>query len=98
MLLPPRQTSPVSIHLSPLTSLFSHLSPSHFQRSGVMTGSIDRILDVGDGDYRLRVAPVYADDSTPSHVAPDLNPPLATRRWQHHRFNLWEHVSRPAAP
>ena len=68
----------------------------HIWEQGVMTGSIDRILDVGEGDYKLRVAPVYGDDTTPSHIAPDVNPPLATRRWQHHRFNLWEHVSRAA--
>ena len=69
----------------------------HIFGQGVMTGSIDRILDVqpagSTGDYRLRVAPIREDGTQLApDSAPDANPPLALRRWQHHRFNLWEHL------
>lgn len=70
---------------------YIHDSLYHIWERGVMTGSIDRILDVGGGDYRLRVA-ASPEGNKPDDVAPDENPILARRRWQHHRFNLWEHL------
>lgn len=67
----------------------------HIWKKGVMTGSIDKILGLvpptQGTQYRLRVAPSIGDAS-PDDVAPDINPVLARRRWQHHRFNLWEHL------
>ena len=68
----------------------------HIWDRGVMTGSIDRILDVAPkgstGEYRLRVAPMPERGGTPDDVAPNRNQVLARRTWQHHRFNLWEHI------
>ena len=62
------------------------------EKPGESRQRLDRILDVqapgSTGDYRLRVGPVSASED----VAADTNPPLAQRRWQHHRFNLWEHI------
>jgi hypothetical protein len=71
----------------------------HIFAEGVMAGSIDRILDLAPsgtgGNYRLRVAPRPRDAAGRARVdqiAPDTNPILAQRRWEHHRFNLWEHL------
>jgi hypothetical protein len=60
----------------------------HIFEDFVMTGSIDRVLGVGPGDYRLRCGPVTGPGT---ERAPDVNPPIAERIWEHHRFNLWEH-------
>ena len=64
----------------------------HIFDGGVMAGSIDRILHLQSpnstgGDYRLRVAPVGG-----TSVAADTTPILARREWEHHHFNLWEHL------
>jgi len=63
----------------------------HIWAGGVMTGAIDKILDLTPASntarYRLRVAPDGVED-----VNPDVTPVLARRRWEHHRFNLWEHL------
>lgn len=65
----------------------------HIHRGGVGTVAIDKLLNVGPGNYRLRVSPLdrSRNDMNPE-VQPDYNPPLAYREWQHHRFNLWEHL------
>jgi len=50
-----------------------------------LVGSIDRILDVGGGDYKLEVWPheTATAPTRPGRV-------VATREWEHHRFSLWE--------
>ena len=60
---------------------------------GIMAGAIDRILHVtpeGQASrLKLRVAP--ADRPAP-RVSPVGDPVFAQREWEHHHFNLWEHL------
>jgi len=49
-----------------------------------MVGSIDRILDVGKGDYKLEVWPKEGSPATKAGRV------IATREWEHHRVTTWE--------
>ena len=57
----------------------------HVYPNAEMVGSIDRILDVGDGKYKLEVFP--QGRTPPSRQDGRL---VTTRSWEHHRFSLWE--------
>ncbi len=57
----------------------------HVFPNAELAGSIDRILDVGPGDYKLEVWP--HDTSVAPTKADRI---VTTRAWEHHRFTLWE--------
>lgn len=59
----------------------------HVYPNGRLAGSIDRILEVGDGAYKLEVEPDSNPERPVEHYGSNI---LATRKWHHHRFSLWE--------
>jgi len=70
----------------------------HIYPQGLMSGAIDRILEVGPkgcaasadlcpGDYKLEVEPDSNPPRSPAHFGKRV---IATRKWHHHRFTLWE--------
>mmetsp|Transcript_68120 Transcript_68120/g.135023 ORF Transcript_68120/g.135023 Transcript_68120/m.135023 type:complete len:638 (-) Transcript_68120:541-2454(-) len=67
----------------------------HIYPQGLMSGAIDRILELGPkcptsfcpGNYKLEVEPDSNPWRPPSHFGPRI---IATRKWHHHRFTLWE--------
>jgi len=59
----------------------------HVYPNGRLSGSIDRILEVGGGLYKLEVEPDSNPERPAKHYGSEI---LATRKWHHHRFSLWE--------
>jgi len=55
---------------------------------GCLAGSIDRVLDNGDGDFRLQGIPPTAQERVVSSL--DLGEAVASRSWRHTRWTVWE--------